>query len=381
MSLATLRAVQQQLRLTVEAAQFHLEVAADFDSRQDDADQAEALAQEIESLQAELQSVLATVLTNSRLKPATSFPQAAALEQADEALAMAAETEEEPPEREPQDPKPSGWQAKPREELPAALQNFVQATGPVLEPSHTAAQKTRLACVAMGKCRVVTSQLVVLMESGGCLDEPSACLFRVTVERLAEAVAEPTISLAVSIRTVALVVAELGKVLELANVVLGTPAALASAELRSSRLKFKKNAEEHMDDGLINMHTFVQAVEKQKKPLAGDSLSRAVKNLAGSLRQDIVVYNRCQEMGLPDRSEKRWALFTKVASALGDWIGRTNMPATPSKELKRMYPVARKLRELFPDRVPSMLIENAMFRLYPRKPRKSQATWSKITIK
>ncbi|KAE8983331.1 hypothetical protein PF011_g21236, partial [Phytophthora fragariae] len=71
-TLATLRAVGQQLALTVDAAQFHLQVAAGHDSpascSQDDADEFAALSSEIEGLQTQLQAVLGSVLAQSRHK-------------------------------------------------------------------------------------------------------------------------------------------------------------------------------------------------------------------------------------------------------------------------------------------------------------------------
>ncbi|KAE9282134.1 hypothetical protein PF008_g27714 [Phytophthora fragariae] len=223
--------------------------------------------------------------------------------------------------------------------------------------------------------------MVALMESDNCLDDASACLFRDTLERLAEAVEGLPPSETISVRNVVQVVTFLGRILELADAVSGTPAALASAELRSSRLKPKRSAGEHMDDMLITMHTFVQNVEKQKKPPRGDNLDRAVKTLTCKLQLDITTYNRCQELGLSERSKERWAYFTEVAGFLGDWIGRTAVLATPSKELKSMYVAAKRLREKFPDRVPSTLLENAKLRVYPRKPRKPRKKQSKKSTK
>ncbi|EGZ19086.1 hypothetical protein PHYSODRAFT_327408 [Phytophthora sojae] len=104
--------------------------------------------------------------------------------------------------------------------------------------------------------------------------------------------------------------------------------------MRSSRFKLKKFAEGHADDVMMKMHTLVHGFRRRKKPF---DLDRAVKKLAGKLQQDITQYRRCQELGLSDRSKKRWAVFKEVAGTLGKWIGRTTVAEKPPKWLMKMY--------------------------------------------
>ncbi|KAE8893559.1 hypothetical protein PF005_g17834 [Phytophthora fragariae] len=286
-TLATLRAIGQQLALTVDAAQFHLQVAADIDNStpcsQDDADEFATISSEIEGLQTQLHAVLGSVLAQSRHKivAAAAAAEAPADQHTDETIDLQAKTESEDhgPEIEPQEYKSTaGRTAKPKPDLPSVLQNFVQSTGRITL-SDLPNKKRGLSSNALAMCRAVARRMVALMESDNCLDDASACLFRDTLERLAEAVEGLPPSETISVRNVVQVVTFLGRILELADAVSGTPAALASAELCSSRLKPKRSAGEHMDDMLITMHTFVQNLEKQKKPPRGDNLDRAVKTL------------------------------------------------------------------------------------------------------
>ncbi|KAE9313588.1 hypothetical protein PR003_g19462 [Phytophthora rubi] len=386
-TLATLRALGQQLALTVDAAQFHLQVAAGDENStpcsQDDADRFVTLSSEIKGLQTKLQAVLGRVLAQSRHKIVAAATEAPPAEQTDKTIDRRAETEsgEDVPEIKPPEHKSSaGRTAKPLEDLPTALQIFVEATGRLIL-SDSFNKNNGLCSRAMGMCRIVARQLVALLESGNCLDDASACLFRDTLERLTETVVGLQEGGVLSERLVVQVVAYLGRILELADAVSGAPAALASTELRSSRLKLKRYSEEHMDDILMTMHAFVQNAQKQKNPPRGDNLDRAVKTLTCKLQQDITKYNRCQELGLPERSEERWGYFTEVAGFLGDWIERTAVPAIPSKELKSMYLAAKRFGEKFPDRVPSILLKNAKLRVHPRKPGKPRGKQSKTEHK
>ncbi|KAE9276164.1 hypothetical protein PF001_g26259 [Phytophthora fragariae] len=368
-TLATLRAVGQQLALTVDAAQFHLQVAAGHDSpascSQDDADEFAALSSEIEGLQTQLQAVLGSVLAQSRHKivAAAAAAEVPVDQHTDETIDLQAKTESEDhgPEIEPQEHKSTaGRTAKPKPDLPSVLQNFVQSTGRITL-SDLPNKKRGLSSNALAMCRAVARRMVALMESDNCLDDASACLFRDTLERLAEAVEGLQPSEKISIKLVVLVAADLGRILELASAVSGTSAALESAELRSSRLKLMKYSEEHMDDMLMRMHTFVENVQQQKERLAGDHaltcIRNAIKRLAYDLRKEITTYKICQEMGLPERSEERWQIFKVVAGGFGDWIEHTAVPATPSKELKPLYLAAKIFGDKFPDRVPFTLLE------------------------
>lgn len=87
------------------------------------------------------------------------------------------------------------------------------------------------------------------------------------------------------------VVNDLERILELADMVSGTSAALSSAEPRSSLVKPEKYAEVHMDDTLAKMRGFAKLVQK-KNILAGQPLHQAIKELGDKLVQGISVYRR-----------------------------------------------------------------------------------------
>ncbi|KAG6590854.1 uncharacterized protein IUM83_19075 [Phytophthora cinnamomi] len=377
MSLASLRAVKQQLALAVEAAEFHVEVAANLDAcPQDDRDQIATLSNAIEHLQAQLQTVLATVLVQSNKRVAAApTPMPTPPQPTDEVVDLDTETETEE-EIESPEHKSGGGQHSPKstEELATSLQTFVQATGQVLAQPDTG-KKHRKASVAVNRCRSVTGQLVALMESGGRLDDASACLFRDTVERLAGAAGGPQVSGQIPVKFLVEVVSRLGRILELADAVAGTPAALSSAELRSSRLKLKKYAEEHMDDTLAKMRGIMQAAQKRKgDPVRDVRVHRAVKTLAANMAQDISMYYRYQEIGLPERSEERWAGFTEVAGVLGDWIGRIPNNAVPTQQLRTLTRFVKKLRKEFPDRLPAILLKNTERRVQQARDRKGKGS-------
>ncbi|KUF66232.1 hypothetical protein AM587_10006269 [Phytophthora nicotianae] len=168
MSLATLQALQHQLSLTVDAAQQHIKAATSLDTSapcsQEASERFHELAAEIESVQTELQALVAAVVTQTRqnrvaiptetleLTTETIDPMDVETGTEDEAVQANSEKQDIDQGRNPPSP----------EEVATRLQHFVLKTG---EASATleAGMRRNKSHVALTACRKVTDNLFQLM--------------------------------------------------------------------------------------------------------------------------------------------------------------------------------------------------------------------------
>ncbi|ETO62450.1 hypothetical protein F444_19632 [Phytophthora nicotianae P1976] len=367
MSLATLQALQHQLSLTVDAAQQHIKAATFLDTSapcsQEASERFHELAAEIESVQTELQALVAAVVTQTRqnrvaiptetleLTTETIDPMDVETETEDEAVQANSEKQDIDQGRNPPSP----------EEVATRLQHFVLKTG---EASATleAGMRRNKSHVALTACRKVTDNLFQLMVSKVPINEAAACLFRDTAGKLATILADDQVAGNMRGMCVVHLVKKLGNVLELADTLTGIPAALSDAVLRSTRLKLKKYAETHSEDLLTMMEKTVLPIQKKGK-LTGRRVEGPVKKLIVDFQQEMNRYKHFQMIDVPQRSEERWKVFKEVAEALAKWIGLTSMTATPPNQLKSMLRAAKRFNQEFPDRVPVLLLRNVGMRL------------------
>ncbi|ETL79967.1 hypothetical protein L917_19493, partial [Phytophthora nicotianae] len=364
MSLATLQALQHQLSLTVDAAQQHIKAATSLDTSapcsQEASERFHELAAEIESVQTELQALVAAVVTQTRqnrvaiptetleLTTETIDPMDVETGTEDEAVQANSEKQDIDQGRNPPSP----------EEVATRLQHFVLKTG---EASATleAGMRRNKSHVALTACRKVTDNLFQLMVSKVPINEAAACLFRDTAGKLATILADDQVAGNMRGMCVVHLVKKLGNVLELADTLTGIPAALSDAVLRSTRLELKKYAETHSEDLLTMMEKTVLPIQKKGK-LTGRRVEGPVKKLIVDFQQEMNRYKHFQMIDVPQRSEERWKVFKEVAEALAKWIGLTSMTATPPNQLKSMLRAAKRFNQEFPDRVPVLLLSAAL---------------------
>ncbi|EEY70187.1 uncharacterized protein PITG_18950 [Phytophthora infestans T30-4] len=370
MSLATLQAVREQLSVAIEAAQRHLEVVShdtSSPSPQEAVERSHTLAAEIESLEVELQTLVATIVTQTRHKHVAASAEAPqATTETIDLMDVETETEDEAAHAntEQEDAKQTRKPPPTPEEVAANLQHFVLKTGDA-SAALDRGQKYRKAQAAIVPCRKVTENLFQLMESKIPIDEASACLFRDTAGKMATIFAEGgrAGNNRDNVMCVVHLVSKLGKVLELADTLTGIPAALSDAVLGSTRLKLKKYAENHLEDQLTKMEKYVHTIQRQKGAVTAERIEGPMKKLIVDFQQEMNKYKNYQKIDLPPRSEERWEVFQKVAEALAKWIGCTKMTASPPRQLKGMLRVAKKFNKEFPDRVPIILLRNAGMKL------------------
>jgi hypothetical protein len=360
MSLATLRAVEERLASVVEASQRHLELTTALDPSapcsRDIADRFQTLAGSIERLQSELQTVISTVVSQSRGKRVTAEPEAPAQEI--DLIDLETETEDEFEELEQQ--KPSQQTALlMAEETARRLHSFVLATG---EASAALDAETPRVVFQIPKalmaCHRTGGKLLEAMEERMAVDEASASLFRDTVGRLASLAEDTRLDGKVKnhARPLVEVVKRLGRILEMADKVAGVPLALSDAVLRSARLKLKRCATKAAGERLTGMLTFVHEAQSRKGRKAAKKVGKPITQLVADLQDEMNMRKLYEKIDLPPWSEEQWTTFKEVAEALADWINCARKKSEPPKSLKAMVQTAGRFRQEFPDRFPRRLI-------------------------
>ncbi|KAL4172406.1 hypothetical protein KRP22_007570 [Phytophthora ramorum] len=377
MSLATLRDIEQHLSLAVDAAQRHLEAASALDASvpcsQDAADHIQSLAGEIERLRTQLQSVVASVLTQTRHKRISVTVEAPdAAIQGPHMDDTETETEDDSmgpslinyaqQEAQPKQEKLFKSQPEPvtNEELAASLQRFENATEEAAAAIETGKSLVKIP-IAFGNCRKTSANVLLILKRREFVDDASACLYRDTLTKLAHIASDERAFGRIQAKALTQVMDQVETLLRLADEIDGTPSALSGAEVRSAQLKLGKYAEDNAESRLTKMHKYVESIPK--RGLSGDRVEGPMKKLICDLHQEMNMYQAYQKFGLPPRSEERWAIFTEITETLGDWIGRTAMTAQPPKVLKPMFRAAQKFQKEFPGRVPSIFLKNAGMRL------------------
>ncbi|EGZ19181.1 hypothetical protein PHYSODRAFT_327496 [Phytophthora sojae] len=164
-------------------------------------------------------------------------------------------------------PKKQKTKAAPFNDKLKGLYHFVSATEKVVEllESRSCKPVHKASAAAFRGGGLVTNKVLELVQSGGSIDESTACLYRDTSARLGTLLSDGRAVSKLQLKAVMKLMDGLGKVAQVSSARTDLPLTLSDTVLMSTWLDFKTYVDGHGDDRLLMMQQYVKTFQSQQR--------------------------------------------------------------------------------------------------------------------